>query len=122
MVLFLALVLTVPIVKANGNSEITADQAIRVAKKDAAKKKYDTSKADIEILKVKKGLEKGPIRMVTLVRLFPKDMAAAVTSKEYWVVYFYPKGQMEKADTLGGDFTTLVELHSGEVIYSLAGK
>ena len=59
--------------------------------------------------------------MVTLIRLFPREMAAVVINKEYWVIFFYPKGQMEKADTLGGDFTTLVDLHSGEVIASSAG-
>ena len=59
--------------------------------------------------------------MATLVRHFPKEMARTVISKEYWVVYFYPMGQMEKADTLGGDFTTLIDLHSGEVIFSLPG-
>jgi hypothetical protein len=121
----LALALILPILgscaKEKAKSEITVDQAISVAANEAAKKNFDTNNADIEVLKVKKGLERGPIRMVTLIRLFPREMAAVVINKEYWVIFFYPKGQMEKADTLGGDFTTLVDLHSGEVIASSAG-
>jgi len=123
--IFLALVLSVAILVSYSIAEeiadISVEQAIKVATKEAARNKFDTSKTDIEVLKVKKGLEKGPIRMVTLVRHFPKDMATAVISREYWVVYFYPKGQMEKADTLGGDFITLIDLHSGEVISTLPG-
>jgi hypothetical protein len=123
--LLLALVIS-PVLGSCGKgkviSELTVDQAIAVATKEAAKKNYDTTKADIEVLKVKKGLERGPIRMVALVPHFPKDMATAIITKEYWVIYFYPKGQMEKANILGGDFLTLVDLHSGEVIEAYAGK
>src|ERR1700690_3637091 len=79
-------------------SELTVDQAIRIAAKEAARKNYDSTKADIEVLKVKKGIERGPIRMVALIRIFPPEMSKAVISKEYWVIYFYPKGSLEKAD------------------------
>ena len=64
-VLFLTLIVMVPIfgsfAKAEGNTEISVDQAIKAATKEAVKYKYDTSKADIEILKVKKGFLKEAI-------------------------------------------------------------
>ena len=109
--------------KKNNSGELSVEEAIKFAVKDAAQKKYDTSNTEIEILKVKKGMERGPIRMVTLFRTFGPDMATAVATKEYWVVYFYPKGTMEKdgPKILGGDFTALVDLHSGDIIASRAG-
>lgn len=76
--------------------EISSDEAIKCAVKEASRQNYETNNTDIEILKVKKGLERGPIRMVTLFRQFGRDMATAIATREYWVIYFYPKGGMEK--------------------------
>lgn len=109
--------------KKNEGGELSVDEAIKFAVKEASRKKYDTSNTDIEILKVKKGMERGPIRMVTLFREFGPDMATAVATREYWVIYFYPKGSLEKdgPKILGGDFTALVDLRSGDIIASRAG-
>lgn len=101
---------------------MTADQAIKLATDEAKKRNYDTRQSDIEVLKVKKGMERGPIRVVTLVRLFPKDLAPVLMKNEFWVVLFYPKGELEKPGTSGGDFIALIDLRTGKIIKSLAGK
>ncbi len=99
-------------------TEITADEAIRIAAAHARTKNFETDSTDIEVLKVKKGIERGPIRLLSVVRYFPKDM---ILNNEYWIVLFYPKGMLEKSDHLGGDFTALVDLHSGKILGSFAG-
>lgn len=105
-----------------GKSEITAESAIEIASKAAKSKGYNSNNTDIEILKVKNKLERGPLRLVCLVQHFPKELTQYILNNEYWVVYFYPKGQLERANMLGGDFLTMIDLYSGKVIESYAGK
>lgn len=102
-------------------NEIVCDSAIKIANDFAKRNNYDVSNSDIEIIKLKKGLERGPIRLVGLMRSFPIEMDL-LFKKEFWVVFFYPKGQLEKPDTLGGDFCVLVDLYSGEVLDFFAGQ
>jgi hypothetical protein len=122
LVILLITVLLGACSKNNEQTDLTADQAIKIARNEANRKNYDTKNCDIEILRVKKGVEKGPIRLITLFQSFPRDLAPVIAKGEFWVIYFYPKGELEKAHTLGGDFITLLDLHSGKVIEAIAGK
>ena len=101
-----------------GSSEISADYAIHITRELAKNNNYDTSNVDIEILKVKNGPERGPIRLVWLINYIPKDEFQALTGSEFWVVYFYPKGALERPGRLGGGFCALIELYSGKVLFS----
>ena len=106
------------------NSEVSIDKAIQIATNAAQKKQYNVQKADIEILKVKKKLERGPIRLVLLINLlpFPKEKLNLLFEKEFWIVYFYPKGNLERPHILGGDYLVIVDLYSGEVLAEFEGK
>ena len=99
--------------------EITNDKAIEIAANAANSQGYNAKNSDVEVLKVKKGIERGPFRIVAISRFFPIE---TVLNNEFWVVYFYPKGQLEKPTILGGDFTALIDLHTGEVLDSFAGQ
>ena len=124
-VFFIILLVSVFLMSSNcisgENKEIAYDKAIQIAKDSAKSNNYDVSSSDIEIIKFKRGLEKGPIRLVWLMRSFPIERNL-LFKKEFWVVYFYPEGQLEKPDTLGGDFCVLVDLYSGEVLDFFAGQ
>lgn len=117
LIIVLSLLVALGCAKKNQGGELSVDEAIKFAAEEASRKKYDTSQKDIEILKVKKGMERGPIRLATLLQTFGPDMATVVATREYWVIYFYPRG----TGILGGDFTALVDLHSGEIITSKLG-
>lgn len=106
----------------NANAEIASEEAIRIAADAAKKHNFDTSLADVELMKVKNGVERGPLRIVWLVRSYPKEISSKLLKEEFWVVYFYPKGQLENATILGGDFTTFIDLHSGKVIDAFVGQ
>jgi len=121
IVLILCLSVILSCSKEPSKTEITITNAIRIATNFADKKKFNTQNADVEIVKVKKGLERGSITLTWLVTQFPRATALQVINNEFWVVYFYPKGQLESANTLGGDFCVLVDLYSGDVIESLVG-
>jgi hypothetical protein len=121
IVLVAALLFVISCSKEKGQAEVTVENAIEIAAKYAAKKNFDAKTADVEVIKVKKGIEKGPMRMVFLLPKFPKDRAQIIFNSEFWVIYFYPRGTLEKANTLGGDFIVLVDLYSGNVIESVAG-
>lgn len=96
--------------------EVPVENAIKIAAAIAKKKKYDTESADIEVMKVKKGIERGPIRLVWLMQYFPKEERKILFENEFWIVYFYPKGDLEKSTVLDGEFCALVELYSGKVL------
>lgn len=101
-------------------NEISIDKAIAIASDVAAKSTFDVKKTDVEILRVKNGIEKGPLRIVLLSRLSPEIFKIAIKN-EFFVVYFYPKDQLKKGNILGGDFTVFVDLYSGEVLYFSEG-
>ncbi len=103
------------------SNEITVDEAISIATSFAKSNKYNTSDADIEVLKVKNGRERGPVRLVWMVRQFPKEKMPEIMHGEFWIIYFYPKGVLENREVLGGDFSVLVDLHTGKVVASRAG-
>jgi len=102
--------------KDGDKSEVTVEDAIRIALKVAEKKKYNTEPTDIEVMKVKKSIERGPIRLVWLLRYFQKEEEKTILENEFWIVYFYPKGLLEDPRYLGGEFCVLVELYSGKVL------
>ena len=121
MSLVFALLFTASCSKNKDKSEITVEQAIQIAVKNATEKKFDTKNADIEVLKVKNGVEKGPLRILSIIRFFPGEKRKIIIDNEYWIIFFYPKGTLEKPDSLGGDFTVLIDLHSGKILASYAG-
>ena len=104
--------------KGGGNLEVSPEDAIQIATKVAEQKKYDLKKADVEVLKVKKGIERGPFRLAILLLYFQKEEKQQILENEFWIVYFYPKGQLENPRFLGGSFCVLIELYSGEVMES----
>jgi len=101
------------------NSEVSIDKAIQIATKAAQKKRYNVQTADIEILKVKKKLERGPIRVFCVIRQFQKEKQNLLFKKDFWIVYFYPKGNLERPHILGGDYCVIVDLYSGDVLAEL---
>lgn len=104
------------------SAEISSNEAIKIASSFAANQKYNLSNIDTEIIKYKTGVEKGPIRLVWLAMQFPKDKVKELANRDFWLVYFYPKGQLTKGNTLGGDFCTLIDIHSGEIVGYIAGR
>ena len=102
--------------------EVSVARALKTAKYIAKKGNYNTTTADIEILKVKKGKEKGPIRLSWLIRFLPREDSAVLLHKEFWIVYFYPKGLLQGNGVLGGGFGVFIELYSGDVILSFADQ
>lgn len=48
---------------------------------------------------------------------FPRDQVPEFAKKELWFVYIYPK----KHSFLGGDYSVLVDLHTGDVIAANEG-
>lgn len=60
--------------------EVTVEKAIKTASKEARRNGYDIDNADIEVLKVKKPLESGPIRFAYLIR--------SSMSREKWLEMF----------------------------------
>jgi hypothetical protein len=103
------------------SNDITVDEAIKIATSFAKSNKYNTNDADVEVLKVKNGKEKGPVRLVWMVSQFPKEKMPEIIHGEFWIVFFYPKGLLENRGVLGGDFSVLVDLHSGKIVASRAG-
>lgn len=116
--ILLTLLVVVSCSREKDKSEITVEKAIHVATNIAASKNYDTQNTAIEVIKYKKEIEKGPIRTMWLFQTFPKDEAPKLMNNEFWLVYFYPK----KTTVIGGDFCVLVDLYTGKVISSIAGK
>lgn len=106
------------ICESSEKTEITVDDAVNIAKKLAITFNYDTSKTDIEVLKVKKGKERGPIRLVWLMRYLSKEELPTLIDNEFLIVYFYPKGLLDGRLSLGGGFCVLVELYSGDILFS----
>lgn len=98
--------------------EISMDDAIRIANDLANTVNYNTTTADIEVLKVKNGKERGPIRLVWLMRYLSKDELPILLTNDFFIIYFYPKGLLEGRKILGGGFCALVELYSGNVLFS----
>ena len=121
VVLVAALLVIISCSKEKDRTELTVGNAIQIATKFVEKKDFDTKTTDVEVMKVKKGLERGPMRMVLLLPKFPKEKSQIIFNSEFWVVYFYPKGTLEKRGILGGDFIVLVDLYSGDIIESFAG-
>lgn len=104
-------------------NELQADDAILIAIQTAKASNFNISKSDIEAIRVKDGYEKGPMRLVSIIRYFPKEKHKSLLSNEYWIVYFYPKGTLEKPGLLGGgEFYVLIELHTGKVLESFKGS
>ena len=99
--------------------EVPAKEAIRIASKIAKEKKFAVDLSDIEILKVKNGNEKGPIRLVWLMRYYAREEWNMFFKKDFWIIYFYPKGELEKPRTVHGEFCVLVELYSGQVLSAI---
>lgn len=100
-------------------TELTASQAIKIASIFTTKNKYDATKVDVEAIKVTKGTERGPIRLLWLLRYFSGDEVDTILKNEFWIVYFYPKGFLEDRTLLGGGFCVLVDLYSGKILFSL---
>ena len=108
--------------KRDDKSEIGVDKAIEIAAKEAEKNKFDPKTSDIEVLKVKKGIERGPLRIMSIARYFPKERLKIILDNEYWIIFFYPKGNLDNPRYLDGEYTVLVELHSGNVLASYPGS
>lgn len=104
---------------ANDRPETTYQYAIDVANREAKKLNYDPEKKDIEVLKVKKGIERGPVRLSWLLRYFPYEERKVIWENEFWIVYFYPKGNIDEPAVLGGEFCVLVDLYSGKTLLTL---
>lgn len=97
---------------------VNSIEAIRIATDTAVANKFSTKQTKIEIIKVTKGVERGPIRFVWLINNFPKEDIQILLKREFWIVFFYPKGLLDGNLMLGGGFCVLVDLYSGEVLYS----
>ena len=116
LLLFLLIVFRGLSLEANDRIEISPSEAINIAIDVAKKQNFNVNNRDIEVLKVKGKIERGPIRLVWLIRYFPREERNILFNNEYWIVYFYPKGGLEQPHILGGEFCALVELHSGDVL------
>lgn len=97
---------------------IDSTEAIRIASISAAKDNFSIEQKDVEVLKVQNGLERGPIRFVWLMKYFLKEDIEILLQKEFWIIFFYPKGLLDGNKVLGGGFCALVDLYSGEVLFS----
>lgn len=99
-------------------TEIPVEKAIQVAKNYAASQKYSwKEETAVEVIKIKNGVEQGPLRITLLMNSFPRDKVPEFVKKELWFVYIYPK----KGSVLGGDYCVLVDLYTGGVIAANAG-
>jgi hypothetical protein len=114
--IIIALFLLVSCAEEKHNSEISVDKAIQIAKSEAHKRKYTTLMTGIEVLIVKKKYANGPIRMSWLIHHCTEEKLNILLKKEFWIIYFYPKEQMERPHLLGGDFFVAVDLYSGKVL------
>ncbi len=99
-------------------SEVSESDAIDVAITEARLINYNLDGSDIEIIKVKQGIERGVFRLSWLVRFFPRKYFNLILENDYWVIYFYPKGLVDDPRSLGNEFCVLVDLYSGNVIAS----
>jgi hypothetical protein len=97
---------------------IDSAEAIRIASTFAANDNFSIEQKDIEVLKIKKGFERGPIRFVWLMKYFSREDIEILLQKEFWIIFFYPKGLLDGNRILGGGFCALVDLYSGEVLFS----
>ena len=101
---------------------ISQEEAVRISKIDAIANRYNPDNKEIEILKVKLGTERGPIRLSWIIRrLSSKDDIKMILHREFWIIYFYPKGALdshENIGALGEGFCSLVDMHTGNVIFS----
>ena len=122
IVLVVALLVIISCSREKDRTELTVKNAIQIATKFAGKNNFHTKTTDVEVMKVKKGIERGPMRMVLLLPKFPRDKSQIIFNSEFWVVYFYPKGTLENRGILGGDFIILVDLYSGDIIESFEGR
>lgn len=99
-------------------AEIPVEKAIQIAKNYAASQKHNSQEETaVEVLKIKNGVEQGPLRTSLLMQSFPRDQVPKFAKRELWFVYIYPK----KNSIIGGDYCVLVDLHNGEVIAAKAG-
>jgi hypothetical protein len=113
----------VPVCLAGGDKiEVKIDQAISIAIELAKKDNYNTEIADVEVLRFKGDLEKGPIRAVLISDYFFGMELEGLLQKDFWLIYLYPRGQLESPRFLGGDFYAFIDLYSGEVLASFAGQ
>ena len=119
--LVVVILVTVSCSKRDDRSEISVDKAIQIAVENAQKNKFDTKESDMEVLKVKRGIERGPLRILSIARYFPEEKLKILLENEYWIIFFYPKGNLDNPRYLGGEFTVLVELYSGKVLASYPG-
>ena len=101
---------------------ISQEEAVRISKMDAIANKFNLDNTELEVLKVKSGIEKGPMRLSLIIRrLSSKDDAKMILHREFWIIYFYPKGaldRLENTGVLGSGFCSLVDLHTGKIIFS----
>ena len=118
IVLLLALSVFMAHAGENELPEITVEHAIQIASNAAKNSDFNTTNTRIEILKFKEGREKGPLRMVWLFRSYPKEISDKLINSDFWVIYFYPKEKF----ILGGDYTTFIDLYSGELLESFTGQ
>lgn len=121
-ILALIFLLIHPVIVAGDINMLDVNEAIKIAKRWASKNNYDYDQADIEILKVGKGTARGPVRFGWLSRYFSGKEIDSLIQKEFWIVYFYPKGLMEGKGTLGGGFCAIIDLYSGEVLSSFSSQ
>lgn len=106
---------------AKDRTEITPSRAVEIALDIAKEKRVVIKGKNIEIVRVKRGLERGPVRLSWLLRYFPYSHRKNVLENEFWIVYFYPKGQLNEPRTAGildGEFCVLIELYSGVILDS----
>jgi hypothetical protein len=98
------------------DAELDQENVITIATNFVKQHGYSISDTEVELLRVKDGLEKGPLRVVWLRRSFGLTPDTSLFEREFWVVYFYPKGQLKKPDMLDGDFCVFIDLYTGEII------
>jgi len=102
--------------------EVSQERAIQIALDAAKKESFDVNGKDVEVLRFKSGLERGPMRIVWLRRTIPTTIAEKIEDKEFWVVYLYPYGAMIVPSPLGGDFTAFIDLYDGSVLSTWTGQ
>lgn len=103
--------------------EITAKQAIEIAKSHALSVyNYNAENVDVEVLRVKKGVERGPIRILWLMHTMLHEDPKVYWDRDFWVVYLYTKNLLNNPTVLGGSFVALVDLYTGEVFAASEGE
>lgn len=74
LAIFLLLAVNVACSRQAEKTEIPVEKAIQVAKNYAASQKYNwKEETAVEVIKIKNGVEQGPLRITLLMHSFPRD-------------------------------------------------